>query len=210
MKKIALFGGSGKTGQAFIPQALEAGHQIKALARTPAKISQASPNLTVIEGDVLIPSDVAEVVADADVVVSLFGQVKGSPKDVQTRGTQHIVEAMQQHGVDRIISLSGGGLPYEADEPKFPDRMIRFIMKVMVPHVLEDAKGHAEVLVQSGLNWTIVRGPRLTDDPFTGDYRVGWVGVNASTKVGRPDLAHFILDLVETSKYTEQMPMVSY
>lgn len=210
MKKIALFGGSGKTGQAFIPQALEAGHQIKALARTPAKITQQSPHLTVIEGDVLVPEDVSRVIEDTDVVVSLFGQVKGSPKDVQTQGTEHIVEAMQQQGLKRIISLSGGGLPYEADQPKFPDKMIRFIMKVMVPQVLEDAKGHAEVLAQSDLDWTIVRGPRLTDDPFTGEYRVGWVGVNASTKVGRPDLAHFVLDLVDSSKYTEQMPMVSY
>ena len=210
MKKIALFGASGQTGQEFLDQALKEGYIVKALVRTPSKINQTSPDLEVIQGDVLNYDDVEKTVADTEVVVSLFGHVKGSPEWLQTNGTENIVKAMKQYQVERIISLSGGGLPFEKDEPKFPDKMIRFIMKVAVPKVLKDAERHAEVLEKSGLKWTIVRGPRLTNDPKKGEYRVGWVGVNASTKVGRADLADFILEEVEKEAYNEQMPFVSY
>jgi putative NADH-flavin reductase len=210
MKKIALFGASGQTGQEFLEQALREGYTIKALVRTPSKLSQQSPNLEIIQGDVLNYKDVEQTVEGTEVVVSLFGHVKGSPEWLQTNGTENIVKAMKKHQVARIISLSGGGLPFEKDQPKFPDKMIRFIMKVAVPKVLKDAERHAEVLEKSGLKWTIVRGPRLTNEPKKGEYRVGWVGVNASTKVGRADLADFILKEVEKEAYNEQMPFVSY
>jgi len=210
MKKIALFGGSGQTGQEFLNHALQKGYSLKALVRTPSKLSQQSEHLEVIPGDVLNYNDVEKTVAGTDIVVSLFGHVKGSPEWLQTQGTEHIIRAMKQEGLERIISLSGGGLPFEKDQPKFPDKMIRFIMKIAVPKVLKDAERHAEVLKASGLKWTIVRGPRLTNDPEKGEYRVGWVGVNASTKVGRADLANFILKEVEQEKYNEQMPFVSY
>ncbi|MGB3585380.1 MAG: SDR family oxidoreductase [Tunicatimonas sp.] len=210
MKTIALFGGTGQTGQEFLKQALQQGYSIKALVRTPAKVTETSPNLELIVGDVLNAEDVKRTVAGTDLVVSLFGHVKGSPEWLQTNGTENILAAMREHQVPRIISLSGGGLPYEKDQPKFPDKAIRFIMKIAVPKVLNDAIRHAEVLKSSGVDWTIVRGPRLTNEPKKGDYRIGWVGVNAGTKVGRADLADFVVRLVENTEYDGQMPFVSY
>lgn len=209
-KKIALFGASGQTGQHFLEKALEKGYEVKALARSPEKISQTSPKLEIHKGDVLNLEDVQQTVEGADIVVSLFGHVKGSPEWLQTNGTKNIVQAMKDHDVDRIISLSGGGLPFpEKDEPKFADKLIRTIMKIAVPKILNDAIKHHQVLRDSGLNWTIVRGPRLTNDPGSGTYRVGWVGVNASTKISREDLAAFILTQVNDEKFSLQMPFVS-
>ncbi len=211
MKQIALFGGSGQTGQEFLKVALEAGYPIRALARTPEKIAQQHSNLTVIKGDVLNQEDVNQTVVGADIVVSLFGHVKGSPTRLQTDGTENIIKAMKKHGVGRIISLSGGGLPFpKKDQPKFADKMIRTIMKVAVPKILNDAIEHHNIIDTSGLRWVIVRGPRLTNEPRQGQYRVGWVGVNASTKIGRADLADFILTQVEDEKFNYQMPFVSY
>ena len=210
MKTIALFGGSGRTGQPFLAQALAKGYAVKTLVRSPEKITTQHEHLTLVKGDVLNYDDVRNTVADTDVVVSVFGHVKGSPEWLQTNGTKNIVQAMKEVKVNRIISLSGGGLPFEKDEPKFADKAIRFVMKVAVPKILNDAIEHAKVLRNSGLEWTIVRGPRLTEEPKKGDYRVGWVGVNAGNKVGRADLADFILRLVEDTQYDHQMPFVSY
>lgn len=208
--RIALFGATGKTGSEFLKVALENEHSIRALVRTPTKLTVPSEKLEIIQGDVLNYNDVEDTVEKADVVVSLFGHVKGSPAHLQTKGTENIIKAMKKHQVKRIISLSGGGLPYEKDQPKFPDKMIRFIMKVAVPKVLNDAIDHAEVLKKSETEWTIVRGPRLTEEPRKGHYREGWVGVNASTKVGRADLADFIMKEVENPAYKHQMPFISY
>jgi putative NADH-flavin reductase len=209
-KKIALFGATGQTGKQFLQLALAAGYEVKSLARTPSSITETNPLLSVIKGDVLNADDVAKVVAGADIVVSLFGHIKDSPEWVQTNGTKNIVKAMEVYGVQKIISLSGGGLPYPAkDEPKFVDKFIRTIMKIAVPKVLNDAIRHHEVLANSKLNWIIVRAPRLTNDPKTGNYRVGWVGVNASTKISRADMAAFILTQVEDDSFIKQMPFVS-
>ncbi|NJM94814.1 MAG: NAD(P)H-binding protein [Cytophagales bacterium] len=211
MKTIALFGGSGLTGQAFLDQALAKGYLIKALVRNPMKVTQSSDRLTWIKGDVLNPQDVEATVEGCDLVVSLFGHVKGSPEWLQTQGTENIVAAMKKQGLRRIISLSGGGLPYpEKDQPKWMDHLIRTIMKLAVPKILNDAIRHHQVLSASGLSWVIVRGPRLTLAPKQGQYRVGWVGVNASTQIARADLADFILKLVEDESYDGQMPFVSY
>lgn len=79
MKTIALFRGSGKTGQQFLMQALEKDCSIKALARDPEKITRRSPKLEVIQGNVLNQTDVDNTVENTDILVSLFGHVKGSP-----------------------------------------------------------------------------------------------------------------------------------
>lgn len=210
MKRIALFGASGKTGRHFLQLALAKGYAVKALVRNPEKLKVHSNQLEIVRGDVLQAADVDKTVAGTDMVVSLFGHVKGSPKWLQTNGTQHIVSAMKKYGIYRIISLSGGGLPYEKDQPKFMDHLIRGIMKLAVPHILDDAIRHAQVLRESPLDWTVVRGPRLTDTPRKGAYRVGWVGVNASTQIGRADLADFILEQLDTHVFIKQMPFVSY
>jgi len=210
MKTLALFGGSGLTGKLVLEKVLQQGYEVNALLRNPNKIDISDSNLKVIKGDVLNEEDVLKTVEGSDVVLSMFGHVKGSPEWLQTKGTEHIVEAMKKSGVKKIISLSGGGLPFpEKDQPKLADKMIRFIMKFAVPKILKDAILHAEVLRKSNLDWMIVRGPRLTNDKPKHEYRVGWVGVNASTKISRADLADFIVKQIESDKFNHQMPFVS-
>ena len=211
MKKIALFGASGQTGQQFLIQALEKGYTIKALVRNLNSVSQKSSNLELIQGDVLNLNDVEKTVEGCDVVISLFGHVKNSPEWLQSDGTNNIIKAMKKFKIPKIVSLSGGGLPFpEKDEPKFMDKVIRTIMSIAVPKVLNDAVKHAELLKNSGLKWSIVRGPRLTNDAKVGQYRVGWVGVDASSKVSRADLADFIVTQIEDDKFNYQMPFISY
>ena len=171
---------------------------MRALARDPEKIAVADDRLIVFKGDVLDADAVDRVVAGADAVISVFGHVKGSPDDVQARGTRLIVEAMRGHGVTRIVTLSGGGLRAEGrDQPKLADRVIRGLLKLLSGQVLADAEAHLEVLRQSGMDWTVVRGPRLTEAPGTGSYGVGWIGGDSTTSISRDDLAAFILTQVE-------------
>lgn len=210
-KRIALFGGTGRTGTLFLDRALAAGYEVNALVRSPEKVSQQHDNLNIIKGDMLDPLTVEKTVSGAGVVVSLFGHVKGSPEWLQTNGTKNIVAAMSKHSVERIISLSGGGLPFpEKDKPKLIDKLIRGVMKVFVPKVLNDAIEHHKVLKDSGLEWIIVRGPRLTDGDEKGEYRVGYVGVNSGTSISRADLANFLIKQLKDDTYLGEMPFVSY
>ncbi len=49
MKKIALFGGTGRTGKLFLEQAVQKGHPVKAMVRTPAKLDLADFILQQVE-----------------------------------------------------------------------------------------------------------------------------------------------------------------
>lgn len=209
MAVIALFGATGKTGRRVLDRTLAAGHQVRALVRDPAGLTVSHGRLVLVAGDVLDPAAVERTVAGTDVVVSLFGQVKGSPRTLQTDGTRVIVAAMQRAGLTRLVTLSGGGLRAPQDRPKLPDRVIRALLRLLAGHVLADAEGHLEVLRGSGLDWTVVRGPMLTDDPGKGRYRVGWVGVDASTRISRDDLADFIVTQVDDRSFVGQLPFVS-
>lgn len=206
---IALFGATGKTGGRVLDRLLAAQIPVHALVRDPAKLTVESALLTVIKGDVLDGAAVDRTVAGSDAVLAMFGQVKGSSKTLQTDGTQSIVEAMKGHGVTRVVTLSGGGLRGPQDKPRVPDHMIRGAMKLLAGHVLADAEGHLEVLEQSGLDWTVVRGPRLNENPGKGTYRVGWVGVNGSTQISRDDLADFIVTQIDDRTFLHQMPFIS-
>jgi len=210
MTTIALFGATGKTGSRVLARALAAGFDVRALVRTPSKLTTSDDRLTVITGDITDADAVDRTIKGADAVLSLFGQVKGSPKTLQTDGTGAIVAAMHNRGVRRLVTLSGGGLrDEEHDRPKGADRVMRVLLKTLAGHVLADAEGHLEVLRESGLDWTVVRGPRLTEDPGTGTYRVGWVGVGTGMKISRDDLADFILTQVTDDTYVHSLPFVS-
>lgn len=211
MKTLFMAGASGKTGRACLTKALDAGFMVKALVRNAKSLDVKHERLEVLEGDILDEAAVARAMQGCHAVLSVFGHVKGSPEWLQTNGTRNIVKAMKELGIQRIVSLSGGGLPYpEKDQPKLMDHLIRGIMKLVVPKVLNDAVAHHKVLAESGLDWTIVRGPRLTMEPARGTYRVGWVGVNASTSISRYDLADFLLAQLDDFSFRHQMPFVSY
>ena len=207
-RTIALFGATGKTGSRVLARLLGAGYSVRALARMPERLGVAG-GLTVIAGDVLDPDAVAETILGSDAVISVFGQVKGSPLRVQTDGTRLIVEQMQAHGLTRVVSLSGGGLRDPHDRPKAADHVIRFLLKTLSGRVLADAEGHLRVLEQSGLDWTVVRGPRLTEKPGTGSYRLGWVGLDTGIEISRDDLADFILTQIDDDRFVRAMPFVS-
>lgn len=208
--RVTIFGATGRTGRPLVEQALARGYEVTAFARDPSRLGTSHERLTVVRGDVTDGSAVERAVSGRDAVVSALGHVKGSPKDVQTRGTENIVAAMKKHGVRRLVSLTGAGVRAEGDEPKFVDRAITFLLKRLQPAVLEDGVRHAEVIKRSGLEWVIVRGPRLTEGEKKGQYRVGLVGKNSGTQVSRADLADFMLDQLTDDVHLGGMPVVSY
>lgn len=210
MATIAVFGASGRTGRPFVQKALDAGYAIRALVRNPASLPISHPKLTVIQGSSLDAAKVDETVAGSEGVVSLLGQSKDSPPDLQTRSTQLILDAMRHHGLRRIISLTGGGVrDTTRDRPGFMDNAFVFVMKLAVPNVLKDGANHADLIRRTDLDWTIVRGPRLTDDPPKGAYQIGYVGTVPGFQLTRADLADFILKTYQQGTYVREMPFVT-
>jgi putative NADH-flavin reductase len=211
MTKLALFGATGKTGRHFLADALDEGYQVKALARDPASLTEETPSLTIVRGDAMNEADVREVIKGTDAVISLLGQDKQSDPWLQTQAIQHIIQAMQQEGVMRVISLTHFGVAASAeDEPGLLDKVMRYGMRLLIPKVYHDGIAHADYLQAANLRWTIVRAPILTDEPERGYYRIGSIGVNSGHQISRADLSAFLLTLLADEPYEQQMPVVSY
>ena len=210
---IAVFGASGRTGIPFIKKAVEV-YKIRALVRSPAKLSFSHPNLEIIKGDVLNASDITHTIEGTQAVVSLLGHTKGSPPNLQTEATRHIIAAMKAEGIQRLVLLTGAGVrDEEHDDPKFMDKAIVFIMKHLAgkgtKNALMDGIRHAEIVRETDLDWTIVRGPMLTEDAPTGKINVGYVGKVPGIKLTRADLASFILDVLQKDKHIKDMPFLA-
>jgi putative NADH-flavin reductase len=208
-RSVTIFGGTGKTGRHLVRQALDAGQHVTVLARTPAKVDLQHERLRVIEGDIGDPAAVASAVDGADAVLSVLGPTQNTPDQQVSRGTKHILDAMKNHGVRRLVVSAGAGVGGEGDQPKLFHHLISFALRVAARHVLEDMTRTVAAVRGSDLDWTVVRVPMLSDDPPKGVVRVGHVGVNTGPRITRADMARFMLDQLHDPAHVRQSPVVS-
>ncbi|TRY77957.1 hypothetical protein TCAL_12971 [Tigriopus californicus] len=71
--KIAVLGATGQTGMNVVSQALDKGHSVKAIVRTPAKMTITHANLEVVEGNIFSAESLQEHFKDVDAVISTLG-----------------------------------------------------------------------------------------------------------------------------------------
>ena len=211
MNKVSVFGASGRTGKPFVELALKDGYMVKALVRTPSNFGLQHPNLEVIQGDILDPAKVEATINATDVVIDLIGPGKGSPADLQRTATRHILHAMQQNHVKRLIVLAS--LPFgildKNDKPAFMNKVMMFMAKTLMGAMVEDARGHVDLIKPSELDWTVVRAPGLNDLPSQGKYRLGYLDANTGKSIARADVAAFMLNELKDPQYIRQMPLIS-
>ncbi len=206
--KLAIFGGTGKVGAHLVQQALEAGHEVRALVRTPAKMTIQHARLMVVQGDAMNAADVEATISGSDVVLSALGHGKNTPPDMQAVSTRHIIASMEKHGIKRLISLTGGGVRHTGDQPKLIDGVMRFLLKTINGTVLQDAVDHAEIIKASTLEWVVVRAPMIVEGERTGKYNVGLVGTTDGIRITRADVADFMLKQIDSNAHLRKMPML--
>ncbi len=207
--KITIFGSTGGTGQHIVRKALERGHQAVAFARTPSKLEVQHCDLTVVEGDVQDPKQVAAAIQGADAVINAIGPTPGSPDGLMEKAAENIVAGMQEHGVNRLIWSTGAGVEAPQDEPTFMHKAISFLLKLLSKDVLENSLRGAEIIKNSDLDWTIARAPMLTDQARAAGYKASFVGPEMGRTLSRENFAEFMLDLAESSEWVRQMPAAS-
>jgi putative NADH-flavin reductase len=207
--KLAIFGGTGRTGRHLVRLALKAGHEVRALARDPRRMDVQHPRLTVVQGDVANPACVEDAIAGTDAVISVLGPADNKPVYKVSQGMQHILNAMDRHSVRRLVMSAGAGVSDPNDAPNLLHRLFGALLKRLARYVHEDMQRAVEIVRGSGVEWTIVRAPRLTDDPGTENVTVAWVGRGMGMRLSREDLAGFMLQQVSDTTYVHQAPAIS-
>lgn len=211
--KLVIFGATGGTGREVMFQALDRGHEVKAVARKPWLIEADHGNLAVVRANALNAQSVAEVVAGAEGVISALGSAATlrqgrRPTTIYSDGFRFIVEAVRKHSVRRFIAVTSAGTIEDPSEPFFYKR----ILKPLLRATYEDmAKAENFMRGCDDLDWIVVRPPRLLDCPRRGKYRTGLdVLPKGGIEVGRADLAAFLLDQLHSDEHLRKFATIGY
>lgn len=208
--KVTIFGATGRTGRHLVRQALDAGYDVVAFARTPSKLETIQhERLTVVQGDVVDVEAVKRAVSGTDVVLSALGPTKGASFGVMRLGLDNILTAMGVQNVRRLVVVVGAGVGDPQDHPRLFDRVVSGLLKLIAKDFYVEMKGVASTVRASDLDWTLVRVPMLTDNPATGNIRVDYLGGDVGSRLSREDLAQFMLAQVANAAYVQKSPVVS-
>lgn len=187
--KLTVFGGTGPTGREFVRLAVAGRHEVTAVVRDPAALSEVA-GLTVRRGDVLDAASLADSMDGADAVVSALGSRSGrGPTTVYSAGTDNILNAMRSAGVRRLVALTA--VPVTPREQRGPaEKLLDRVLYLFFGGLYHDMARMEQRVFASDVDWTIIRPPKLTDKPGTGEYRVATnSSLRGGTAITRADLA---------------------
>ena len=105
--KILVSGATGNVGRLVVEQALARGHEVVALARNPQNLQREHPNLTTGAVDILDAQTLKPWLQGVDAVISTVGiGTSKTPTTLYSAGTKNLLDAMQEHGVSRLVVIS--------------------------------------------------------------------------------------------------------
>lgn len=199
-RTLAIFGITGRTGQALVGAAVARGWSVRGFARPGSNLPAALVPFSIMRGDFTEATRVVETVAGTDAVCCVVGPRPPYTEAFCAPATEAIIQAMRQVGVRRLVcqtgAMVGAGnrtLAFEYLARSFARRQ---------PAASQDRVEQERLVHESGLDWTLVKPPRLTDGTtrrcVTADsaLRVGLL-----SKISRASLATFVLEAIEGARY---------
>lgn len=211
--KIILFGATGYSGRAILAEALQQGYEVTVLVRNASKIQSQHPNLTIVEGDVLDESVVASVLKHQEVVIQCLGiggKGDGKPSTFISDATKIMIDEMKKQQVHRLIAMSNVGAGNSvAFQPWFFTNLILPYFMKWLKVIIEDKNRMEAIIMNSELNWTIVRCPNIVDKSAKGTVTATLDGKDLKLSVTLTDKAAFIVNQIRSSSFSRQAPSIS-
>ncbi len=210
--ELTIIAATGGVGRLMLEQAVAGGHHVTAVARHPDHLG-AGVRAVTVDFDNPDTAALRGAMKGADAVLSGLGPRRASEAGIASRGTQAVVDAMQAAGPRRIIVISAAPVattpsPGRLHPPKhdpgegfFTRNLAMPLIKVALRKVYADLALMEDILRASGLEWTAVRPPRLTNKPYTGAYRTAYgQNVRRGLTISRADVADAMLRSVSETR----------
>src|SRR5207244_885271 len=157
--KLFVMGATGRTGQEVVQQALARDHHVTGFVRSPENFRLKNERLTVLKGNVMDENELFRAMQNHNAVVSTLGPREVfKPSSLLHDSALATTRAMNRSGVKRLVVLSAA-----AHFPGIPNRIVSLILR---DH-MRDSRAMEEIVQTSGLDWTIARPPRLTEEDYT-------------------------------------------
>jgi len=210
-QRILIVGATGGTGRQLVAQALERGYTVTALARNPSRLPVTHARLTVVRGDVLDAASVDAALHGQDAVLSALGHNRYlGPTRILSRGTGHLLKAMEAQGVSRFVCETSLGLGDSAF--RLGLFYTFFLIPVILPFYFWDKTRQERMIAASRVPFVIVRPGALTNGAKRGVVRHGAGIGNAlwAVRISRADVAAFMLDQLDSDAYVGSSPGVCW
>jgi putative NADH-flavin reductase len=204
--KLVIFGANGRVGRLIVAEAVRRGHEVTAAVYGDVD-ARLGDSVRILSVDISEPIQVQHAIHGQDAVVSALGSWGTSTQDIVSRGMKVIVPAMQREGVARLISLTGADARVRGDRPALSAHLMRTILRLAAPKILDDGEVHIRVLRQSDCDWTVIRSPRMIDGGVQ-EYALSEKSAQAWDKVHRQTIAQAMLDVLEQQTYVRAAPII--
>jgi putative NADH-flavin reductase len=209
LKNVLIIGATGGTGQSLVEQALHAGYEVTAFVRNPDKIER-HDRLRVVAGDAAsgAPS-LNQAIRGQDAVLSALGRGQTFKSDgLMRRSVPHILAAMQEHHVRRLVFTSALGV---AETQQKVPLLMRLFHRLLLGDIFADKAAGEALVRRSGLDWTIVHPAAMTNGPLTQNYRSGErLALKGWPTISRADTAHFLLSQLDDRSYIGRVVTLAY
>jgi putative NADH-flavin reductase len=191
-----------------VDQALNQGHHVTAFSRKPSTIGITDEKLALFEGDVFDEQAVSQAITGQDAVFIALGA--GRKGDVRAKGTWNIIAAMKQQGVSRLICQTTLGAGDSWPALNFFWKHIMFNLLLKAAHI--DHELQEQYIVNSDLDWTIIRPSAFTNEPTGRPFRKGFNTSEGGLKfkIPRVEVAAFMIEQLTDNTYLLQTPAISY
>lgn len=211
--KVTIFGATGFSGQAILADSIKQGHEVTILVRDASKIPIKYQNLTIVEGNVLNTQTVASVLHHQEAVIQCLGvsgKGDGKPTTFISDATKIIVDEMQNKKIKRLIAMSNVGAGNSiAFQPWFFTKIILPYFMKWLKVIIEDKNRMEPIIMNSNLDWTIVRCPNIVDKPAKGRCNATLDGKGLKLSITLSDLSKFMVDQLKQTAFIKQAPSVS-
>jgi putative NADH-flavin reductase len=211
--KVIIFGATGFSGQAILAETIKQGHEVTVLVRDSSKVKIKHNNLRIVKGNVLDSQKVAFVIQNQEAVIQCLGvggKGDGNPTTFISEATKVIVDEMQKQQIKRLIALSnvGAGNSVAFQPWVFTKIILPYFMK-WLKVIIDDKNRMEPIIMNSNLNWTIVRCPNIVDKPAKGKYNATLDGKGLKLSITLDDLSKFIVGQLKETTFNKQAPCVS-
>lgn len=201
---VAILGATGRIGRLAVEEAVDAGHDVTAIAGHPSPGS----NVTSIAVDIRDAAGLRRALASVDgIIVALGPRANRLDEELALgAGMRNLVQAASEHGIERVVALSGAGVDVPGDHKPFFDRAVSRFVRLAARHVVGAKQREYEVLAESDLEWTALRPALVTDGPNR-EYRLG-LQLRPGARVTRRAVARALVDQLSDHTFARQAPFI--
>ena len=205
--QVTILGATGRIGFLAMTEALARGHDLILLSRRPPTAPRIEHASTII-GDLADPDALRRAVTGSAAVIVALGPRTNTLEDelALELGMRNLVAAMEAQGVSRLIALSGAAVDVPGDAKPVIDRVASRIVRLAARHVVGAKQREFDVFSASGLAWTALRPPIVTDGAPRG-YRLS-ERLSPGARVRRADVAAAMVAQLDDHLFVRRAPFV--